>query len=505
MKVADRLAIQDWGEYHKSLASAATVNDLETTAEQRKRITMLEASPEKWFAYYFPKYCSAKPAGFHIRATRRILQNDRWYEVRAWSRELAKSTRTMFEAMYLALTGKAFNVLLISSTEDNAKRLLNPYKINLETNKRIANDYGIQQSYGAWEEGEFITKCGVSFRAIGAGQNPRGTRNEEKRADIILVDDIDTDEECRNPQRIEDKWKWIEKALVPTLSISGKYRIVFCGNIIARDCTITRAMEKAHHADIVNIRDKNGKSVWAEKNSEADIDAFLGMLSFAAQQGEFFNNPIVEGTVFKEITWDKVPPLNQFRFLVAYGDPAPSNRENKNNCFKSLALIGMQNGKFYVITCFLQQVKNSEFVRWYYYIEDYVKGRCQIYNYIENNSLQDPFYQQVFVPLFYEEAKTTGHEIYVTADERKKPDKFARIEGNLEPLSRQNRLIFNIDEKNNPHVQRLAEQFKAVDPRLTSPVDGPDSVEGAIWVINNKLSPMGSFRFGEKKINKNRY
>lgn len=505
MRTEDRQALQSWTDYHLALVNAATVNDLETVAEQRKRVKRLEASPEEWFAYYFPKYSTAKPANFHLKASRRILNNDRWYEVRAWSRELAKSTRTMFEVIYLAMTRKSFNILLISSTEDNAIRLLNPYKINLEKNARLINDYGVQQTYGRWEEREFVTKNGVSFRAIGAGQNPRGTRNEEKRADVILVDDIDTDEECRNTQRIDDKWKWIEKALVPTLSISGKYRIIFCGNIIAKDCTITRAIEKAHHADVINIRDKNGVSSWPQKNSEADIDQFLSMLSYTAQQQEFFNNPITEGTVFKEITWDKVPPLNRFRFLVAYGDPAPSNKENKSNCFKSLPLVGFYEGKYFVVTCFLQQVKNSEFVRWYYYLEQLVNQRTQIYNYIENNSLQDPFYEQVFVPLFYEEAKNSGHEIYVTADERKKPDKFARIEGNLEPLNRQSRLVFNIDEKNNPHMQRMVEQFKAVDPRLSSPVDGPDSVEGAVWVIANKLNSMGSFKFGQKRFNKNRY
>lgn len=505
MKTADRIAIQDWTSYHKTLVSAATVNDLETQAEQRTRIARLESNPEEWFAYYFPKYSSSKPAAFHLKATRRILTHDRWYEVRAWSRELAKSTRTMFEVLYLTLTGKAFNVLMISSTQDNAERLLKPYKINLESNKRIENDYGIQQTYGNWEEGEFVTKKGVAFRAIGAGQTPRGTRNEEMRADVILVDDIDTDEECRNTTRIEDKWKWIEKALLPTLSISGKYRIIFCGNIIARDCTITRAMEKAHHSDVINIRNKDGKSSWPEKNSEADIDEFLNMFSFAAQQQEFYNNPIVEGTVFKEITWDKVPPLSSFKFLVAYGDPSPSNKENKNSSYKSLPLVGMLNGKFYVITCFLAQVKNSEFVRWFYYIEDYVAHRTQIYNYLENNSLQEPFYDQVFIPLFMDEGRKIGHEIYVSPDERKKPDKYVRIEGNLEPLNRQSRLIFNVAEKNNPHMQRMVEQFKSVDPKLSAPADGPDSVEGAVWVINNKLVAMGGFRFGERKNNKNRF
>ena len=209
----------------------------------------------------------------------------------------------------------------------------------------------------------------MAFRAIGWGQSPGGTRNKNFRPDGINFDDIDTDEECRNPQRIADKWKWIEKAAIPTLSISGHYRIVFNGNIIAKDCTITRAMEKANHVDIVNIRDKNGKSSWV-KNSEEDIDRFLSMISFSAQQGEYFNNPIVEGTVFKEIIWGKVPPLKPaLSFWLHMEIPASSNKENKANCFKAVPLIGAFQGKFYAMTTYLAQVKNNEFIRWYYYLK----------------------------------------------------------------------------------------------------------------------------------------
>ena len=505
MKIIDRQAIASWEEFHKSLISAATVNDFESVAEGLKRIEHLEAHPEEWFVYYFPKYATSKPAPFHKAATKRFLNNRRWYETRSWSRELAKSTRTMMEVLYLTLTGKAFNVLMISNSSDNAERLLKPYKLNLEDNSRIIKDYGLQQGFGSWEGGEFVTKKGVAFRALGAGQSPRGTRNEQYRADIILFDDIDTDEECRNPDRIDTKWKWIEKATLPTLSISGNYRILFCGNIIAKDCTILRSMEHANYVDIVNIRDKDGNSSWPEKNSEADIDQFLSMFSFSAQQGEFYNNPITEGTTFKEIVWDKVPPLSAFKFLVAYGDPASSNKDKGKNCYKALPLIGALGGKYYIITCYLQQITNAGFVEWYYFIDDYVKGKTQVYPYIENNSLQDPFFEQVFVPLFYEMGKKKGREIFVHPDERKKPDKFSRIEGNLEPLNRQMRLIFNEAERNNPHMVRLADQFKAIEPKLNSPCDGPDAVEGGIWINNSKINSAQSMKVGEKPKNSKRY
>lgn len=498
-------ALNEWEEFKKNILSSTTVDNNETAIERNRRIAHLEANPEEWFTYYFPNFATAKPAKFHIKATKRILEHPRWYEVRAWSRELAKSTRTMMEVLYLALTGQIRNVLLISNSEGNAKRLLKPYQLILEANQRIINDYGLQEKPGAWEDGEFTTLGGVAFRAVGAGQSPRGTRNEAARPDCILIDDMDTDEECRNPKIIQQKWEWIEQALIPTVSVSGSYRIIFCGNIIAKDCCITRAIKKANHVDVINIRDKNGKSSWPEKNSEEDIDSILSLISANSAQKEYFNNPVVEGTIFKELTWGKVPPLNKFRFLVAYGDPAPSNKEGKSGCPKALWLVGMAEGNFYVITGYLDNVTNATYVDWYYLIDDYVKGKTQLYSYIENNSLQDPFFTQVYIPLFTAASQQRSKVIPIIPDTRKKPDKYVRIEGNLEPLNRMGKLIFNEAEKGNPHMQRLEDQFKAFDAQMSMFVDGVDAVEGGVWIINNKNATPSDFGLGKRYVNPKRY
>jgi hypothetical protein len=502
LKPDERFALTDWDAFKKGIMEATIVDTNESHADKLLRIAKLEADDEAWFAYYFPTYYKSSPAPFHKRATKRLFKNKRWYEVRAWSRELAKSARAMMEVTKLALTGQIKNVLLISNSGDNAERLLMPFMVNFECNQRILNDYGPQEKPGSWEIGEFTLMSGCAFRSLGAGQSPRGTRNESYRPDFILIDDIDTDEETRNPERIEKKWNWIEQALIPTVSVSGNYRILFNGNIIARDCCITRAIQKADHVDVINIRDKNGKSSWPEKNSEADIDKILSMISTASAEKEYFNNPISNGDIFKEMRWGKVPPISKFKFLVAYGDPAPSNSTNGKGSYKSIFLIGFFEGIFYVLTGFLDHVVNSEFINWYYNLKDYASDKTQVYNFIENNKLQDPFFEQVFIPLFTEKAKEKG-VIGIVPDTRAKPDKFSRIEGNLEPLNRLGKLILNEAERSNPHMKRLEEQFLLVNPRLSAPADGPDGIEGGVWIINQKLAALlpDSFKIGRNKPN----
>jgi hypothetical protein len=267
-------------------------------------------------------------------------------------------------------------------------------------------------------------------------------------------------------------------------------------------------MEKADYYEVINILDKKGEITWKERFTMKDVNWMLSKLSYINGQAEYFNNPITEGTTFRDLKWDKVPPLSSFKFLVAYGDPAPSNKEAKGKpgaCYKTIPLVGYSNGKFYIITCYLQHVLNSEFVEWYYFLHDYVAGKTQVYNYIENNSLQDPFFEQVFQPLFKKASEEKGHVIPIIKDERKKPDKFARIEGNLEPLNSQGNLIFNEEEKKNPHMQRLKEQFEVVEPTLSALVDGPDAVEGAVWIINLKNRLQQPMKVIPRFINKKRY
>ncbi|MDL2315045.1 hypothetical protein LJC16_02165 [Bacteroidales bacterium OttesenSCG-928-C19] len=504
-KQVDKNAIQDWELFLKNIRTETTVDSNIPYAEREKKRKELEADCVAWCIEMFPNYAKSPFAKFQIKFIYRVITHPEWYEVISWSRELAKSTIVMMVILYLVLTGKKKNVLLVSSTQDNAIRLLKPYRANLQANQRILHYYGKQQGI-TWKEDELLTKKGVAFRALGAGQAPRGTRNEDVRPDVLLMDDFDTDEECRNPEIVEKKWKWFEEALYFTRSMSEPLLTIWCGNIIAPDCCVVRAGNRARELakkglgnwDIINIRmvDINhpdpeqdylyGTSVW-EKNSEEQIDIVLSQVSYVAGQKECFNNPVEEGTIFKDIRWGKIPQLRQFQFLVAYGDPSPSNKENKKNSFKAIPLIGRINNTYYILTCFLDHPSNENFIRYYFSIDEWVNQKTVVYNFIENNSLQDPFWEQVLCPLILKVRAEKNKELFVRPDTRDKPDKASRIESLLEPIHREGRLILNEAEKGNPHMQELERQFKRFNMKLSYPADGPDAVEGGVWIINNKV------------------
>ena len=115
--------------------------------------------------------------------------------------------------------------------------------------------------------------------------------------------------------------------------------------------------------------------------------------------------------------------------------------------------------------------------------------------------------QDVIVKEVSDAGKRTGRNIPIRGDTRRKPDKFMRIESLLEPLHRNGQLYLNAAERDNQHMQRLAEQFVAFAPGSRAHDDGPDAVEGAIWKINEillKKDAKGGITISKRQVSKGR-
>ena len=486
MKAEARLALKEWETYRKSLMMDVGIDLRMTIAERNTLRKELEADPVKWMQYFFPGYAKYPFAPFQLDFIRRIVGNPETYEVISWSRELAKSTVTFMLAMYLALTGKKRNIIVASATEKSAVKLLKPYKEQMEYNSAIRVLYGQQPVLGQWKDADFACACGCSFLGLGAGNSPRGTRNGAVRPDMIVVDDFDTDEDCRNPMVLDAKWDWWQRALYPTRSVSEPTTIIFCGNIIAQDCCVKRAGAVADHWDIINIRDAEGHSSWPAKNTEEKIDRIAKGIDTRAFQAEYYNNPIAAGKIFLNLTLGPCPPLSSFKYLICYGDPSYSNNKSLQSSMKALALMGKLDDTLYIIRAFVAHCTNSEFIAEYFRMRDYVNGESNTFYYMENNKLQDPFYTQVFMPLLREECRRRATPLYIKGDGTKKTDKATRIEANLGPLDREGRLIFNSAEKDSLGMKEMINQFEMFDLQLPYCADGPDAVEGGLAMLAEK-------------------
>lgn len=484
-KLETKQAYIDWQAYRESLKRSTTVDTSESFGEKQARIKRLEADDELWNEYYFEDYCTAKPAPFQRKSTKLVMNNPELFLTRCWSRELAKTTRTRMDVLRLILRKKKRNVILVSNSEDNARRLLEPYRAQLDSNQRIINDYGRQRGV-KWREGDFRTRNGVAFRALGADQSPRGSNNDSIRPDVILIDDIDTDQDCLNPEIIEKRVNWIFDALIPTRAVDIPLLIVACGNIIAEYCCMTEMNKKADVVEIVNIR-TNGKSSWAEKNSEEQIDRALSIMPYSSVQREYFNNPMTEGRIFKDLNIARIPALKTMDQIIVYGDPGTSNRESSKSSFKAVALLGRKKNITYVVKMFCKHSTQAEFIQAYYDMYTIVTAAgASAQYYMECNSLQEGYFDTFFDPEFRRISNQKKIPLYVKKDERQKTNKYTRIEGTLEPANRLGWLVLNEAEEQNADMEETIGQFKAVSPTYKGPVDAPDCIEGGYKVLDKK-------------------
>jgi len=265
--------------------------------------------------------------------------------------------------------------------------------------------------------------------------------------------------------------------------------------------------KKADKWDIVNIRDNEGKSSWPQKNSEEAINRVEKSISHESFQKEYCNNPMDGGDTFKELLFDKCPMLKTCDAVVIYADPSPSESESKKSSYKAIVLIGRKGLKYYIYKVWLNQMGNAAFCEFLFEAYDICKkaGVDTVYIYIENNTLQNPFYEQVLLPHIYRISNEKNIFLPVRPDDRKKPAKPVRVEGTLEPLNRNGNLIFNKIEENNPHMIRLAAQFTSFTMKAKM-IDGPDAVEGGVKIIQDKdiSTAAGAIEFSERKTSKHR-
>lgn len=536
MKVKDREALRYWEEYRNGILKSTSIDINESFADKEKRIAHLKGDFVAFCKYYFPSYCMSEFSAFQLRFAKAIIKNKRIYITRAWARAHAKSVLGgIMIPMFLKFNGDLKNMLYVSYNENNAQMLLLPLQIQFESNQRLINDFGKQIGFGNWEDGKFTTTDNCSFRAIGSGQSPRGARNNEARPDYIFWDDIDEDELCRNPKRLDQAWDWMQGALFGCFDITGHARFVGVGNIIAPDTLMKRASLIADNHEQIDILCKTNevdrkllrqlqaelkvcndkkkgevyndaigyvkqglKPSW-ERFTIMDVAYMINKMGWRNAQREYFNNPQVEGKVFKKdwMQFKKLPPLKSYRFLVNYLDPGFKKTATSDS--KAMVLVGLHDGEFHIRKVFCGQASIEEMVEWGYVMDDYVKLHNASYIF----KMEEVFLQSLLYKDFNEAGRRKNRHLPVSGDTRKKPDKDARIEGISGYFERGN-VFFDESIKEDHHCKELIQQFTNFQPGGKSKKDGADAIEGAFYILQQNVLQNANITIGSRHVNERR-
>lgn len=436
-----------------------------------------------YFGVIAPKDCGK----FQIDAANKIKANSGIRALFEWARGHAKSTHiSLLIPIWLLIQEKReINVMVLASkSEDMAKRLLSDIQAELECNKALISDFGTFKGVGSWSDGEFRTADGRLFIAVGRGQSPRGIKNNEaRRPDYIVVDDIDDDELIHNKTRVDKATRWLLSALFNTMD-AGRGRFVMVGNRIGKISILSNIAQRVgiYHT-IVNMLDRNGEPSWKENITKAEIQSIRDFIGERNFQQEYMNNPIVEGTIFQEkyIKYGKILDLRKYRTLICYTDPSFKNSSNSD--FKATMLIGKTpKGEYHLIKAYCDQTTVKNMVEWHYDISNFIDGQVPVMYYMESNFMQDSLLDE-----FKKEGNERGDHIAIRGDNRKKPDKFARIEA-MQPLFERGLFMINENERESLGVINLVEQLMMFERGSKVHDDAPDAVEGAIYLLNKRTT-----------------
>ena len=491
-----RQAIERWQAHTQVIQqmTATTVLRQESAAQKNRRVARLRSDYDAFCEYYFPHFLTLRDqatgralrvvhnAPFHRAAARLIRQTPNLKAVFKWPRGHAKSTHCdIFIPLWLMLQPQPLIhfMVVVGKSEDAATRLLGDIQAELQYNQRLIADFGEQMSLGDWTSGEFTTRQGIHFLACGRGQSPRGLRNRESRPDYVVIDDLDDDELCQNPDRVERLTNWVREALFGALDV-GRGRFIMVGNLISKTSVLANISAiKGVHVSEVRAVDKEGNPTWADKWTKAEADAYRQFVGYRAWEKEMMHNPIVEGAVFRRewIRWEKRPRWKEFDELVLYIDP--SWKGTKKHDYKAAKLWGKsRDGRLWHLRAFVRQASVAELVRWTYDLYEWAQreGTAPKF-YIEAGFMQD-----MLLDDFAAEGKHRGYQLPLLPDKRKKPDKFQRIEASA-ALWERGLVCYDLTQKDDTDMQAGLDQTLAFQRGMRGHDDAPDADEGALSIL----------------------
>jgi predicted phage terminase large subunit-like protein len=486
--------LREYDESCKRIQKAAYIDIQETLEQKYKRIRKLERNYLDWFAHHFPHYATCEPAPFHKRISDLLINNPIVKLLNDAFRGSAKSVHTVLGIpLYLYLVKKEiWFMLLIGETEDKAIKLLADIQAELKYNDRLINDYGDQFKHGDWAEGNFTTKSGVHFRALGFGQDPRGLRNGEHRPDFIACDDIDTLKRCNNDRLIREAIDYITGTLWGCFD-KGHERFVFNNNLIHKNSIMAKLIELCemanklakeqnlpktfHHIKTKAVLDENFTPTWPGKYTSEYWKEKRAVTPYRSWMREYMCTPLVDGAIFNPewIQYKKVLPFHKYDSLVLYGDLSYKDKGD----YKALVLVGKIGREFHIIDAFVRQTSRAACAVWLYDL--YEKLKLEKYNI--TYLIEGLFAQDEFVNDFDQEGDQRGYYVPVVADKSSKGNKYDRIESMAGFFERLN-VFFNEALKNSTDITNLIDQLLAFEKGSGANDDGPDALQSAIVELN---------------------
>lgn len=418
-----------------------------------------------------PRYALASPRGFMKSTICSVL-----FPIKA----------TMF--------GDYREILLVSNSESLAVNFLRSIKTNLESNERLTRFFGSYVS-DKWTENHIIAhskarKIKTSIRAVGWGAQIRGFR-----PDLIIMDDIESDETVISEEVRKKMREWVLKAAINSLTVDGK--MVWVGTVINRVALLNewinnppvgwkRVFNQAYKDGI----QEPGRELWPEVWPHERLQQRKSEIGSFAFSSEFMNEPIPSGGNsfnIQEHHYYEDRDLNGKNLGVYIAiDPAFSEDPSADFGVIMVALHDEQDN-IYVHSYYRQRTNSrkmiDEFERIFRIMESH-PGKVRAVG-IEEVGPQKSFYQQLV-------AEINQKGLYPP---------FVKLKGMIQTQSgikhkKEQRIIYSLQPRfEAKKIFLRRDQYELIDELLTFSEGGNkhDDMVDALSYITSLLTPFQSY------------
>ena len=218
-------------------------------AERRAKVLDPVNGYEYFVNTYFPHYVRSPEKSllhkFLFSRLPEILRSSEGInEATAAPRGEAKSTLvTQLFTLWCVVTGRKHYAVIVMDSIDQAYPMLEAIKAELEFNPRLKTDFPEACGQGrVWQAGTAVTANEVKIQVAGSGKKLRGLRHGPYRPDLAVLDDIENDEQVRNPEQRDKLETWLKKAVLALGGAGQKFDVIYIGTILHYDSVLNRTL-----------------------------------------------------------------------------------------------------------------------------------------------------------------------------------------------------------------------------------------------------------------------
>lgn len=218
-------------------------------AERRAKVFDPVGGYEYFVNTYFPHYIrSPEKSELHAFLFSRLPEIIRSpkgeNEAVGAPRGEGKSTQvTQLFTLWCIVTGQKHYAVIVMDSIDQAYPMLEAIKAELEFNPRLKTDFPEVCGQGrVWQAGTIVTANDVKVQVAGSGKKLRGLRHGPYRPDLTVLDDIENDEQVRNPEQRDKLNAWLTKTVLPLGGVGQKYDVIYIGTILHYDSVLNRTL-----------------------------------------------------------------------------------------------------------------------------------------------------------------------------------------------------------------------------------------------------------------------